>query len=62
MLAARCLKSGRCEAAISGSLQLTKFGVPQGASGKYELHFQDGSVERGDFDAEWYDVKNLLCG
>lgn len=62
LLAGRCLKSGRCDDAISGFLQLTRFGVPQGASGKYELHFLDGSVETGDFDAQWYNVKNLACG
>ena len=62
VLAGRCLKSGRCDAAISGFLQLTRFSFPQGPSGKYELHFQDGSVERGDFDAQWYDVKDLACG
>ena len=62
VLASRCLKPGRCEAATSGSLRLVKFSHATGASGDYELHFQDGSVEKGSFDAAWDVVKNLACG
>lgn len=62
VLASRCLKPGQCEAATFGSLHLAKFSPQTGAAGDYELHFQDGSVERGSFDAEWYAVKNLICG
>jgi hypothetical protein len=61
VLASRCLKPGRCEDSTSGSLHLTKFSQ-NGASGNYELHFRDGSVERGSFDAAWYVVKNHGCG
>lgn len=69
ILASRCLTSGRCETAISGSLELTKFSRLKDASGKdnlrfsgkYNLHFQDASIEKGNFDAEWHTVY-LLCG
>ena len=53
MLASRCLKAGQCESATSGSLKLRKFIERQGASGEYELHFHDGSVEKGSFNAMW---------
>jgi hypothetical protein len=51
--ASRCLKQERCETATSGTLHLTKFSEGKGASGEYELHFQDGTVEKGTFDAAW---------
>src|SRR5882762_5532609 len=61
VLASRCLRPGRCEAATSGTLHLSKFSEGKGASGEYELHFQDGSVEKGSFDATWC-VARLICG
>lgn len=60
--AVRCLTVGRCESAVSGVLSLTKFASQQGGSGRYELHFPDGSVETGDFDAKWHPGQALLCG
>jgi hypothetical protein len=60
--ALRCQKPGQCDAATSGSLHLAKFSPTNGVSGDYELHFQDGSAEKGSFDATWYFVKNLICG
>jgi hypothetical protein len=62
LLASRCLRPGQCEAATSGTLHLAKLIEWQGASGEYELHFNDGSVERETFDATWYVVKGLICG
>ncbi len=53
VLASRCLKAGQCESATSGTLHLRKFIERQGASGEYELRFQDGSAEKGSFSATW---------
>ena len=61
LLASRCMSNGQCEAATSGTLHLAKFSHGSGASGSYELHFKDGSVEAGSFDATWC-VTRLLCG
>lgn len=60
ILASRCPSPGHCEAATSGDLHLTKFSQSKSASGKYELHFRDGSIEKGNFDATWCSV-NLIC-
>jgi hypothetical protein len=62
VLASRCLRPGQCDAATSGTLHLTTFSPGKGATGEYELHFQDGKVERDNFDATWYAVKQLMCG
>jgi hypothetical protein len=61
VLASRCLKAGSCELATSGFLHLSKFSRGVGASGDYELHFRDGSLERKHFDATWY-RNYFLCG
>ena len=60
ILASRCQSAGHCEAAISGVLHLTKFSQSKNASGEYELHFRDGSMEKGNFGATWC-VVNLIC-
>jgi len=57
----RCLRAGSCEAATSGFLNLSKFSRNVGASGDYELHFRDGSIETGRFEAVWYS-NYFLCG
>src|SRR6267378_6488971 len=62
VLASRCLKPGQCDAATSGTLHLTTFSPGKGATGEYELYFQDGRVERNSFDATWCVVKQLMCG
>lgn len=59
--AIRCLKPGACEAATSGSLHLDKFVNEKISAGDYELHFRDGSVEKGSFDATWCHIK-FVCG
>jgi hypothetical protein len=61
LLASRCLKPGQCEAATSGTLHLAKFIERQGASGEYELHFKDGSLEKGSFDTTW-GARPRMCG
>ena len=61
VLASRCLKPASCEASTSGFLYLSRFRAGVGASGDYELHFQNGSSEKGHFDATWYHNR-LLCG
>ena len=60
VLARRCLRPGPCEAVTSGTLHLAKFSKGKSASGKYELHFRDGSVEEGSFDAVWC-AMTLIC-
>jgi hypothetical protein len=62
VLASRCLRPGQCDAATSGTLHLTTFRPGKGATGEYELHFQNRRVERDSFDATWYVVKQLVCG
>ena len=59
--AIRCLRSGACEAAISGSMRLDKFIEEKISAGEYELHFRDGSVEKGSFDATWCHLR-FVCG
>ena len=61
VLASRCQSPGHCEAATSGALHLTKFSQSENASGEYELHFRDGSIEKGKFDAARC-VVHFLCG
>jgi hypothetical protein len=61
VLASRCMSHGKCESATSGTLHLAKFSHGSGASGAYELRFNDGSIEKGSFDARWC-VTKLLCG
>jgi len=61
LLASRCLRPGQCDSATSGTLHLAKFIEGQGASGKYELHFKDGSVEKNRFDARWR-AGPIMCG
>jgi hypothetical protein len=61
VLASRCLTPGQCVDATSGTLHLTKFDERRGVSGDYKLHFKDGSVEKGRFDATRRFVP-LLCG
>ena len=51
VFASRCLTPGQCVGATSGTLHLTKFDEKGGVSGEYKLHFKDGSVEKGSFDA-----------
>jgi hypothetical protein len=57
----RCLRQAVCERAASGTLRLGKFVEGKSASGEYELHFQDGSVEKARFNATWCHIK-FLCG
>jgi hypothetical protein len=59
--AIRCLRPGACEAASSGSLRLDKFIDEKISAGEYELHFRDGSVEKGRFGATWCHIK-FVCG
>jgi hypothetical protein len=61
MLASLCQSAGHCMAATSGTLHLTKFTQSKNASGEYELHFRDGSIEKGQFDATWC-VVHFMCG
>lgn len=58
----RCLETGPCEPAISGNLHIEKIVERKSASGEYELHFKDGRVEKGCFDATWCITPPLICG
>ena len=62
ILASRCIKPGQCVGATSGTLHLSKYAAGKSASGVYELHFKDGSIERASFDATWRAIQHLLCG
>jgi hypothetical protein len=59
--ASRCLRPGACEVATSGSLHLDKFIDEKISAGEFELHFRDGSVEKGKFDATWCHIR-FVCG
>jgi hypothetical protein len=59
--AIRCMKPGICEAATSGSLHLDKFVNEKISAGEYEIHFRDGTVEKGSFDATWCHIR-FVCG
>jgi hypothetical protein len=63
VLASRCSAPAKCDAATSGTLHLSTFTTGKGATGEYELHFYDGTVEKGSFDAIWVIPKPpLACG
>jgi len=59
--ASRCLRPNECEAATSGSLVFDIVVEGKQAKGRYELHFKDGGLESGNFDAEWC-PNRALCG
>jgi hypothetical protein len=60
--ASRCTPHGKCAYAIAGSLHINTVGA-KGVSGVYELHFQDGTVEKSAFDAIWVTPEpQLFCG
>jgi hypothetical protein len=62
VLASRCLSKERCDAATSGTLHFSAFKPGKSATGEYELHFQNGEVERNNFDATWQVAKSPMCG
>lgn len=57
---ARCLKPNACESAERGHVVLEKLDGTA-AEGSYELHFKDGSSERGRFKAAWKEIREA-CG
>jgi hypothetical protein len=59
--ASRCLRPGQCESVAYGTLHLERFLEGKSAVGEYELHFQDGSVEKARFEATWCFI-HFLCG
>ena len=59
--ASRCLKPNECEAATSGSVVFEIVDEGKKAKGRYELHFKDGGIEGGSFEAEWCQNR-ALCG
>lgn len=59
--ATRCPKPGGCWPASKGTLTLTSFEEGKGASGSYELYFDDGTTERGKFNVHWQEVREM-CG
>jgi hypothetical protein len=61
VLVSRCQTHGHCEVATSGFLHLTKFDERKNASGEYEVHFRNGSVEKATFDATRC-IVHFICG
>jgi hypothetical protein len=59
--ASRCIKPNECEAATSGSVVFDIVDEGKRAKGRYELHFKDGGIEGGSFEAEWC-PNRALCG
>ncbi|MCU1285560.1 MAG: hypothetical protein JWO13_1910 [Acidobacteriales bacterium] len=59
--ATRCAKPGGCWPASKGTVTLSNFEEGKGASGSYELYFQDGTVERGKFNVRWQEFREM-CG
>jgi hypothetical protein len=59
--AGRCAKENACEAAERAIIRFTSFDSGRHAAGTYELHFKDGSVVKGAFDAEWCHER-VVCG
>ena len=59
--ASRCLKPNECEAATSGSVVFDIADEGKEAKGRYELHFKDGGIEFGSFEAQWCQNR-ALCG
>jgi hypothetical protein len=59
--ASRCLKPNECEPATSGSVVFDIVEEGKEAKGRYELHFKDGGIEGGSFEAEWC-PNRALCG
>ncbi|HLW85404.1 MAG TPA: hypothetical protein VKR60_09340 [Candidatus Sulfotelmatobacter sp.] len=57
----RCLRTGVCERATSGTLHLDQFIEGKSSSGEYELHFKGGSIEKAKFDAAWCSIR-VVCG
>ena len=58
----RCMETGPCQPATSGNLHTEKIEENKTALGECELHFKDGSVEKGRFDATWCITPPLGCG
>jgi hypothetical protein len=59
--ASRCRKPNQCEPASSGSVAFDIVDEGKSAKGHYELHFKDGSIESGSFEAAWCESR-ALCG
>jgi hypothetical protein len=61
--ASRCTFPAKCADAVAGSSLHINTVNAKGVSGVYELHFQDGTVEKSAFDAIWVTPEpQLLCG
>jgi len=59
--ASRCTKGNDCERAESGEITFDRFDTDKGATGHYELHFRNGDIATGRFDARWCAVR-MMCG
>jgi hypothetical protein len=59
--ASRCMKPGKCEAAVSGTVSFEIYDEGKRAKGRYELHFKDSLTETGSFDADWCQERGF-CG
>ena len=59
--ASRCKKAGECQAAESGEITFDTVVAGKSATGRYELHFRDGTTMTGRFNAKWCQVR-MMCG
>ena len=56
-----CPKADACQSADFGEVVFDSFEEGKIASGRYKLHFRDGSPQEGDFKLKWCS-NHELCG
>lgn len=57
----RCPAGKPCQSAVAGTVVFDRLDEGRGASGRFELRFRDGDVERGSFEARWSESREI-CG
>ena len=58
--ASRCAKEGDCQRTESGWIEFESYEQGKGARGRYELHFKDGEILKGSFEAKWCEER-VIC-
>jgi hypothetical protein len=56
----RCTSNSDCARADSGTVTLDHLDG-NGGSGRYSMHFTDGTTEEGSFELHWIEVR-MMCG
>jgi hypothetical protein len=59
--ASLCSSENSCQRAVKGSITFKTFEGGKHGSGSYEFVFQDGTIKKGTFDADWCNVQ-AICG